>query len=381
VGGVNTIWGFISYPLFFSLLAPLNLHYLLVLIGNYVFNMTIAYWLQKRFVFKTKGNILREYTKFLTLQGFAFGVNVFVLPITVELLKLQPIIGQTIFAVSVALISFFWNDKITFASATRKKLSNDTRRTVIAITGASSGIGQGLAKQYASKSVTLLLTGHTNALGLEQTVRYCEHLGAQVHGSLVDVTDKDAMAEWAQNALDEHGSIDIVFANAGIGGRDFPDVIQDSTTARKNMDTNYFGVLNTVLPFISSMRKAKMGQIVVVSSISSLRATHNSGTYSASKAAVSLWSESLRLRLREDGISVTNLIVGFVDTPMNAGLKFSMPGLMAVESASRKIQKLVSAKRKVATLPWQSGYIFWLFRLTPTPLYTLIIDWAQKRTH
>lgn len=95
------------------------------------------------------------------------------------------------------------------------------------------------------------------------------------------------------------------------------------------MRVNYFGLINTITPFIKEMKAAGKGQIVAISSIGSFRGTPNSGAYSASKAAVNVWTESLRLRLVSHGISVTTIGLGFVDTAMTEGLPFWIPGILS----------------------------------------------------
>lgn len=183
----------------------------------------------------------------------------------------------------------------------------------------------------------------------------------------------------AKEVLAGCGRVDVIIANAGVNVHPGDD-LSELEAARLNMETNYFGVLNTILPFVEIQALPTASRIAVVSSISSLRATHNSGTYSASKAAISIWTESLRLRLLEEKISVTNLIVGFIDTSMNSGNSFSMPGLMSPEKAAQKIMAAISRRKSVYGFPWQSASIFRIFSLLPTWLYTRLVDVKKRRS-
>lgn len=155
IGMLNTLWGFVSYPIFYALLARTGVHYLVILAFNYAFNATVAYWLQKLLVFKTLGNVGREYARFLVLQAIFFGINVVFLPFVVAIFGLNPVIGQMLFIVVVAIGGFFWNDKITFAGNESRQAMQD-RNQVTLVTGASTGIGRALAIEYSGPRSTLL---------------------------------------------------------------------------------------------------------------------------------------------------------------------------------------------------------------------------------
>ena len=244
------------------------------------------------------------------------------------------------------------------------------------ITGASSGIGKALAEFYAKPGVTLGLVARESAR-LEEVASYCNKLGAKVYSYVADVGDARAMWESSNDFLNRNGSVDVVIANAGIRAEEGEDYL-DWDLPLSVMKTNFIGVINTFGPFIPSMRDKKAGHLVVISSIAAFRGTQNSGLYSASKAAVNIWTESLRLRLMPFGIYVSTLCSGFVDTAMTKGITFSMPGLLSAEEAAKAIDYAVRHHKRVYTFPWQSRIIWTLFRILPGRLYDKLITAAKR---
>ena len=216
---------------------------------------------------------------------------------------------------------------------------------VVCITGASSGIGAALSEYYAQPGMTLALLAR-DEVELRTISEKCRAKGAVVHEYVADVTDVEAMRRCATDLLGRVERVDIVIANAGIRGEEDPDC-QDTQIAEEIMRVNYFGVINTFSPFIRPMKARGHGQLAVISSIASFRGTPNSGAYSASKAAVNVWTESLRLRLIPHGISLTTICLGFVNTAMTAGLPFWMPGILSPEKAAALIAKNIAKEAQI----------------------------------
>ncbi len=246
---------------------------------------------------------------------------------------------------------------------------------VVFITGASSGIGAALGEFYARKGTTLALLARDIA-GLRTVSEKCRSNGATVYEYVADVTDIEAMRACVADLLGRVEGIDIVIANAGIRGEEDVDC-QDTTIAEEIMRVNFFGVINTFSPFIQSMKSINHGQLVAISSIASFRGTPNSGAYSASKAAVNVWTESLRLRLISHGIGITTICLGFVNTAMTAELPFWLPGVLSPEKAAELIACSIDKRARVVILPWQSRFIWTGFRILPGVLYDKLILWAK----
>jgi putative flippase GtrA len=114
-GGLNTIVGLAAYPFLYYFLRPLGLGYLAVLAVSQVLCICFSYLTNKFLVFKTKGNYVREYCKFVLFHLTYFAVNVAVLGLLVEQFALSPVWSQLGFAGLVIITSYLWHSKITFA--------------------------------------------------------------------------------------------------------------------------------------------------------------------------------------------------------------------------------------------------------------------------
>jgi putative flippase GtrA len=114
-GALNTVFGLAAYPTLFFLLAPLRLHYMVVLGITQITCVAFSYLTNKFLVFRTVGNYLRESGKFVLFHLSYFLVNLVALPLLVEIFGMSPVWGQTLFAVAVIITSYFWHSKITFA--------------------------------------------------------------------------------------------------------------------------------------------------------------------------------------------------------------------------------------------------------------------------
>ena len=162
----------------------------------------------------------------------------------------------------------------------------------VAITGATSGLGWELAKVYASKGNSLLLSGR-DPDRLEEISMTCSELGADVVSNKIDVTDTQAMESWLTTA-DRESPIDVVIANAGLGGADVmvADHGESSQLARQIIEVNSIGVFNTVTPLIPKMAKRGAGHIVIIGSISALNGLPQSPVYCASKSALKVYADA-----------------------------------------------------------------------------------------
>ena len=248
----------------------------------------------------------------------------------------------------------------------------------IIITGASTGIGAELSIQLSAPGVTLGLFGNKSEAQLNQVADECRSLGAVVQCFLADVCNADVMAECINIFIKKNSRIDLVIANAGVAIV-VNDIYSETDAARINMQINYFGVINTILPCLNNMKQNNNGQIAIISSISSLRATQNSGPYSASKSAINFWAESKRLALHDYGIRFSILRVGFVKTKMTSGNQFNMIGIVSAQYAAKKIVNAIKMKKIDVALPWQSALLWKFFSILPDRLYDFLIVNAKNR--
>ena len=123
VGGWNTIFGYGVFVALYYVTAPLSIHYEVVLILSQIINVTSAYLLYKRFVFRTKGNYFQEYCRFWAFYWLSLLANVVLLPILVELLHQDLILSQGLLIVASAVTSYFWHANHTFSLADKVESS------------------------------------------------------------------------------------------------------------------------------------------------------------------------------------------------------------------------------------------------------------------
>jgi short-subunit dehydrogenase len=233
----------------------------------------------------------------------------------------------------------------------------------IFITGASSGIGEYIAYEYAKQGATIGLAARRKK-ALEKVSVKCEELGGKPIVYEVDVSDQSVTKNAIDDFIDKSGGIDIVIANAGISGN--VDLkIGESTEINKMLSTNILGVVNTVIPTLPTMIKQQSGRVVVVSSIAGFRGLPGRSSYSASKVAVRFMANSWRSSFVKDGISVTTICPGFIDTDMTSSHKYKMPFLMDVDVFAKKMVNAIEDKRKTYIAPWQWRFIIPLIKAVP----------------
>jgi len=233
----------------------------------------------------------------------------------------------------------------------------------IFITGASSGIGESLAYYYSRKHYTIGIVARRNDR-LESVANECKKLGGNPILYNIDVSDRKKCNDAIENFLIITKGIDIVIANAGIGGYD--NILSgDPSEINKIYNINLLGVTNSVLPFIPKMKEQHSGRIAIISSIASFRGIPQHGGYSSSKAALSNLTESWVCTLKPYGISLTTVFPGYIDTEMTKDHEFKMPFLMNSNKASKIIANSIQRKRRKLILPWQWKFIIPIFRILP----------------
>mgnify|MGYP001822385365 CR=1 FL=1 len=184
------------------------------------------------------------------------------------------------------------------------------------VTGASSGIGAAIAGAIVDAGGRVALV----ARSVDAVERHAAALGGAAIAAPVDVTDPDALAATIVDAAERMGGLDGVVCSAGIVR---PGGIADSSPSdwQAMFDVNVLGVLNTVKGALDHLRVADPGDVIVISSMPGRRRSSVAlGFYAASKHAVHVLADSLREELGPDGVRVTLLSPGFVDTPIFDGL-------------------------------------------------------------
>ena len=230
----------------------------------------------------------------------------------------------------------------------------------ILITGASSGIGEALAVHYAADNVTLFLSGR-NEERLIRVAEACKNKGASVEPMAIDVTDKPAMANWISSCAVTR-PLDLVIANAGISAGSSKGLEE---TTLKTFATNIDGVLFTIFPALEHMRAKKSGQIAIISSLAGLAGLPGAPAYSASKAAVRSYGESLRGLYKKDGVKVNVVLPGFVTSGITAKNKFPMPFIMPADKAARIIANGLARNKARIAFPWPMYFLMLAINALP----------------
>ena len=246
------------------------------------------------------------------------------------------------------------------------------------ITGASSGIGAALAREYAAQGAMLGLVARRAEVlaSLVATLPNPERHAVYA----VDVTDHAALRRAAADFIARAGGADIVIANAGVSHGTLTEHPEDQKVFDTILATNVSATVATFSPFIDSM-KAQGGarQLVGIASVAGVRGLPGAGAYSASKAAVVCYCESLRLELKPHGIQVVTIAPGYIATPMTQKNAYPMPFLMPVERFAAKAVRCIAAGDSYRVIPWQMGVVAKLLRALPNWLYDLLFVKAPHK--
>jgi len=238
------------------------------------------------------------------------------------------------------------------------------------ITGASSGIGEGLALGLAQRGAAVGLVARRAEL-LSELVKKIETGGRRALALDADVNNAEQLRTQADCLRKAFGPIDVLIANAGIGTiSPALDLRTDDVAAV--FEVNVLGAVNSVAAVLPEMISRRQGQLVAISSLSAYRGLPKSAAYCASKAAVSSFFESLRIDLRDSGVDVTIIHPGFIKTPLTAGRMAKMPYLMELDSAVKKMIRAIEKRKKSYAFPWQLASIVRLGLVMPIFMYDRI---------
>ena len=238
----------------------------------------------------------------------------------------------------------------------------------VVITGASSGIGEALARYYAAQGAILGLISRRPSASSEKVISYP-----------VDVTDEAALAKVARDFIDRFGVPDLVIANAGISSGTSGVEHGDVSKLKKMLEVNVAGLAATFAAFAPAMREAGRGTLAGIASVAGFRGLAGNGAYCASKSAAMTWMESLRAELYGSGVSVVCVCPGYIDTPMTRVNRFRMPFLSSADDAARRIARAIEGKRRLAVIPWQMALVSVALRAMPGWLYDRLASRAPRK--
>ena len=242
----------------------------------------------------------------------------------------------------------------------------------ILITGASSGIGAALARAYAAPRTRLAICGRDTAR-LATVANLCRERGAEVIETCLDVTEAPAVAAWIDTA-DRASPLELVIANAGVQGGLWRDGAGETLgELHRVMEVNFGGVSNTIHPVLSTMRRRRRGQIALIASLAALRGLPYSPGYCASKAAVRIYGEALRSWLAPEGIDVSVVLLGFVETRLSNTVSGPKPLILSPERAAGIIRRGLAKGRRQIAFPYPLYLSMQLMRALPAGLVDTIL--------
>ncbi|KHL10669.1 hypothetical protein CLV56_2136 [Mumia flava] len=246
-------------------------------------------------------------------------------------------------------------------------------RTNILITGASSGIGEGMARVWAEKGHNLALTARRlDRLEALQAELTAAHPGIRVVVHALDVTDADRVFEVVQKAGAELGGLDRVVVNAGLGkgGRIGTGRFEAN---RQTAETNFVAALAQCEAAMAHFYERRSGHLVVVSSVSAMRGMPGSmTTYAATKAGLAHLAEGIRSDLvnrKGHDIAVTTVYPGYIASEMNAQVEQKPKGMVDTETGSRALVAAIDAEKPEAIVPpWPWRPLSFVLRHAPLGL-------------
>lgn len=250
----------------------------------------------------------------------------------------------------------------------------DSTKTIL-ITGASSGLGAEMARQFAA-------AGHDLALCARRTDRL-EELRDEILGRdgarrvevrALDVTDDDAVASVFSDVATTFGHLDRVVVNAGLG-KGTPLGTGGHRANRQTAVTNFLGALAQTDAAMEVFRAQNAGHLVMISSMAAFRGMPGAtATYAATKAGVAHLAEGVRADVYGTPIKVTVLYPGFITSEMNDGTNGDPPLIVSTEKGVRAMVAAIEKEKDsacVPPLPWAPLGV--VMRHAPMPLFRTLV--------
>ena len=231
-------------------------------------------------------------------------------------------------------------------------MSKTVRRNIL-ITGASSGLGEGMARRFAADGRNLALCARRiEKLEVIATELRAQHPDITVVVRQLDVNDHDAVFRVFDECDAELGGLDRVVANAGLG-KGQPIGTGHFHANKQTAETNFIGLLAQCEAAMAIFLRRNAGHLVVVSSMSAMRGMKgNVTTYAASKAAAAHLAEGIRLSVANKPIAVTTLFPGYIESEMTAQAKGKQPMLTGAADGHKAMVGAIEGEPDNACVPW-----------------------------
>jgi short-subunit dehydrogenase len=245
------------------------------------------------------------------------------------------------------------------------------------ITGASSGIGRGIAERLAERGVKVVLVARRKEM-LDEVADRIGTRGGSAITVAADVADTASLVAKMTEIDDEVGGIDLVIANAALGVN-VPGTRMTFDRIAPMLQINFVGAIATLTALLPKMVARRSGHLVGVSSIAAFRGLPTSSAYSATKAGLSTFLEGLRVDLRGSGVDVTTVHPGFVRTDMTAKNRFPMPFLLELDDACDRVIDGIYAKKRTIDFPAPLVAAMTGVAAMPASLYELLASKQKVR--
>lgn len=249
-------------------------------------------------------------------------------------------------------------------------------RRVAFITGASSGLGHGMARRLAREGYAVAVTAR-RLPELESLAREIRDEGGRATPLALDVADRSAVVRAVAECTRELGPVDLLVANAGIseqtGARDL-----SAEVVERVMRVNFLGAVYAAEAVLPGMLERNRGQLVAVGSLAGYGGLPLTAAYSASKGALHNFFESLRVDLRGTGVDVTFITPGYVKSPLTDRNAHRMPFLMETDDAVDRMVRAILRRDPLLTFPFPLAAATWLAQVLPARLYDRIASGVRR---
>ena len=247
----------------------------------------------------------------------------------------------------------------------------EAKGKVVIVTGASSGIGEATAREFAKVGSKVVLAAR-RVDRLESLAKEIESMntGAQALVVQADLSKLEDIQSLVSKTLEKFGRIDVLVNNAGFGRLDWLENLDPVKDIQSQFDVNVLGVVQTTRQALPVMIKQRSGHIINMCSMAGLVATPTYTIYAACKHAVHGFSEALRREVKPWGIDVSMIYPGGVTTEFgaHAGIKRKTNAttprfmLLTAEQVGREVVNLVQRPRAMRIIPWLWTFTVWMNR-------------------
>jgi NAD(P)-dependent dehydrogenase (short-subunit alcohol dehydrogenase family) len=280
----------------------------------------------------------------------------------------------------------YWERHLDPELPTEKNLRAVLDGSVVVITGASSGIGEAVARSLARSGGHLMLVSRTKEK-LDELKAKIEADGGKAWVYPTDLSDTDACGAMLEQVLKDHGRVDILINNAGRSiRRSVEESLDRFHDFQRTMQLNYFGAIKLIMGALPAMMKQKRGHIINISSIGAQAHPPRFAAYVASKGALEGFSRCMAPEVAHHGITVTNIHMPLVRTPMISPTSIydNFPIINADEAAEMVVEAILRRPQEVSTRLGKFGELLdvtapGFLHLVMTGAYHLFPESAGKK--